>query len=474
MNSNTFFSQYEVMRFFRCRIHTLVILSCIGLAILGCMPEASAGWLSKRELISPGATTRYQKYGHRVARARQACWPYLKRTWRVPLLRSGLVSLLWYWSNNLVPVWVIGLPWATWCWEVLGLCWPWMERQAEWRAVRWLGRQVERLVLVWMLSWLLIEGIRMLLLGQLPFTWENAPWVLGACVSCGNEEPVVSVETDKDEGHTVTMKGNFTLHVASDDPFRKRLLILFLRLLEVPGSKRGSRRTRDGRTPFVRQQYLAAKFSIPQPNISRWEGYWLARDWRRLLSLHAAEVLTLELQAQIVRVFVQFPWWGVDKVYRHLHEQSVMVTHRQVRQASEESGWSLLRKELRKRYHLTSESFRPKDEWLVTQLLTQVQTLLEKLASGNKLTPQKEVEIADLQVICDEIGVAVAAPLRKALPWLLRVEHVLFGSWEDITDEQVRCVYCGSTQVARKSRKPRLKKYYDSKGKIQTVEVFRY
>jgi len=52
------------------------------------------------------------------------------------------------------------------------------------------------------------------------------------------------------------LSGHFTLAVADDDPFRLRLLILFLRLLEDPDERRGSRRTRTGRTPFVRQQYL--------------------------------------------------------------------------------------------------------------------------------------------------------------------------------------------------------------------------
>ncbi len=43
-----------------------------------------------------------------------------------------------------------------------------------------------------------------------------------------------------------------------------------------------------------------------------------------------------------------------------------------------------------------------------------------------------------------------------------------------MTDGTVRCIYCGSTQVVRKSRKPRLKKYYDAEGNLQTVEVYRY
>ena len=68
---------------------------------------------------------------------------------------------------------------------------------------------------------------------------------------------------------------------------------------------------------------------MTQPEISRWERYWLNADWRRLLSVRSADVLTLELQDRIVGVFAQFPWWGVNKVHEYLNEQGVKVSHRQ-------------------------------------------------------------------------------------------------------------------------------------------------
>jgi len=89
------------------------------------------------------------------------------------------------------------------------------------------------------------------------------------------------VEVTRSEAgdYQVISCGHFTLRVAGDDPFRARLLLLFLRLLDVPGGQRGSRRTRDGRTPLVRQQQLADWFGWPGPDISRLEGYWLRGDW---------------------------------------------------------------------------------------------------------------------------------------------------------------------------------------------------
>ncbi len=38
----------------------------------------------------------------------------------------------------------------------------------------------------------------------------------------------------------------------------------------------------------------------------------------------------------------------------------------------------------------------------------------------------------------------------------------------------VRCTYCGSTDVGRKSRIPRLKRVVDVAGQAQTVAVYRY
>ena len=103
----------------------------------------------------------------------------------------------------------------------------------------------------------------------------------------------------------------------------------------------------------------------------------------------------------------------------------------------------------------------------------QVETLLARLEGGEGLTLPEQVSLTEVKTLAAEAGVTATVPV-KALPWLLRVEQVLFGQWQTVTDQQVRCIYCGSTQVVRKSNKPRLKKYYDAQGQIQTVEVYRY
>ena len=91
-------------------------------------------------------------------------------------------------------------------------------------------------------------------------------------------------------------------------------------------------RTRDDRAPFVRQTQIAAWFEVRQPNVSRWERYWLAGNWPDLLSLKSGEVLTNEVRARIIRVCAAFPWWNIQQVHRHLRQQGQAITHQQVRQ----------------------------------------------------------------------------------------------------------------------------------------------
>jgi len=293
------------------------------------------------------------------------------------------------------------------------------------------------------------------------------------CVICGRSEPWVKVEQSGDGPYQAELCGHFRLQVASDDPFRMRLLILFLRLLEVAGPERVIGRTRDDRAPFVRQMQVAEWFGVPQPNVSRWERYWQTGAWADLLSLKSAEVLTSEVRTRIIQVFAAFPWWGVAQVYAHLQGQGQTITERQVRQTAQESGWSQLRQELQRRYHLRADSFRPREEWVVGQLLALVEKLLTRLEEGDQLTPQQQVEVADLQTLVAATGLT-PAPALKALPWLLRLEQVVFGQWPMVEDEQIRCCYCGSTHVVRKSKQPRLKKYYDAQGQVVTVAVYRY
>jgi len=335
------------------RLHVLVVLSILALwncaystglvlALVGQMPDDQAGWVTcPPQVVMVAPRGRHQRRSRRWQCARSWPWAtwgrYLAHTVHLPVLRSGLVWALWHLSGQSGPGWVSLVPWGAWLWHSAGLPWPWLQRQPEWRGVDWLLGQVQRGLLLGYGGLVLIRvdhSQPLFLQTELSPTFTFAaldgreagfaPLLLGmSCPMCQREEPWVEVVPEPDGSYTATLCGHFTLRVGSNHPFRKRLLLLFLRLLEVPGGERGSCRTRDGRTPFVRQQYLAQAFAMPQPDISRLERYWLAGDWANLLSLKTEEVLTQELRARIMEVFATFPWWGMEQVYQHLRAQEV-------------------------------------------------------------------------------------------------------------------------------------------------------
>ena len=167
---------------------------------------------------------------------------------------------------------------------------------------------------------------------------------------------------------------------------------------------------------------MAAWFGVIHPEISRWFDYWLRQDWRRMLSQRRGELLTLDLQQQIVDSWVKFPWWGAERARKHLRDHGSHVTRSQIKQVARESGWSALRQALSRVYVIDVESFRPRDEWLTEQLLAQVQQLVEQLETLGALTLEQRIKVGDLEAICEELDLRPAVPHRP-LPWMLRLEH---------------------------------------------------
>ena len=307
----------------RVRIHGLVILSCLVLALLGQMPESSGGWLSwpptvPSALVSgPG-----RRRGERRSGLEGDGWHWVGASWQIALARSLALRGLWLASGRWELGWMSGVPWLVWLWQTAGWVWPGLRRQPEWQGLNWLLWQGQRL------AW--VGGLGLLLgrvVGEPVDDWVQPPFQMGAgasplalglsCVVCGRGERWVNVERQVDGSYRAELCGHFSLPVAGDDPFRIRLLWLFLRGLEEPGRQRRGGRTQDGRAPFVSQVQVAEWFDLPQPNVSRIEGYWRRADWANLLSLKSAEVLTVELRERMVAGFSTFPWWTMLEVYEY-------------------------------------------------------------------------------------------------------------------------------------------------------------
>jgi transposase-like protein len=457
--------------------HGLVLFSILILALLGQVPDSQSGWLTcPPHLPSLPTLCLGRKRTHAGPSLRDRLpnlWRYARCSWPQPVLRSFLLALFWSLSGGQGPALLIAWPWLLWLWQGIAIGWPEWSQQPIWRGSHWLLWQGQRLLLVGY-GGLAVRQVRGDS-GQGPEDWtpgQGLVFGLG-CQVCGREEPWVEVIQGEDGSYQATLCGHFTLHVPGDHPFRARLLMLFLRLLGAPGHHRGSRRTRDGRTPLVRQQQVAGWFNLPQPDVSRVEGYWQRAAWPELLSQCTPEILTPELVRRIVTVCATHPHWNREAVYQHLQSQKVLVSRRQVRQAMEQSGWSTLRQELERRYHWTQPSCPLKEEWLVQELLRQVDFLVECLETGQALPAEERLALAEVQLLAQETGVESSPPL-KVVPWLLRVQRVVFGDWQMVEDETIRCPECGSTHIGRKSRKPRLKKFYDAEGNLQKVPVYRY
>jgi hypothetical protein len=451
------------------RIHGLAVLCFVALALMGHPLEVSAGWSVWPPVVyvTQARARRRKEVAGPASTSLRAVRLWAGRTWYVPLCRSLLLQVVWWTSGHSGPAVGALLPWLAWAWQFTGLLWPSLARQPEWGLL-------QRLLSGLMQSPLwLITGL----------TLSQAAQALGSAPSVGRQlllvgglvcPATVSVRHDSDKGcYTAEISGRFTLSMADDDPFRLRLFILALRALDDDSAPRASRRTRDGRTPAVRQQMLAESLGIPQPDISRWERYWLAGEWADLLSQHSPQVLTHELVQTIVTTWAHWPQWTSEEVYRVLVERGVAVTQSQVVQAAHESGWQIVRQTLGRLCAGQARTLRLREDWLVGDLLAQNQMLLGKVEAAQGLTRQEMLDVSAWQAAIADAGLAARAPVPLR-PWLRRVEQVLFQPWAETMVGDVRCTYCSSADVGRKSGIPRFKRVVDAGGEVQTVAVYRY
>jgi len=231
----------SIVQLVQVRLHALVVLSILVLAVLGHMPESQAGWITcPPQVVAPGDWRQRERLKCGGAHPGAVCRWYLSRTWHIPILRSLLLWSLWHLSGQGGSAWLSLIPWVQWLWHLGGLLWPWLLHQPEWQTVCWLLGQGQPL----MIAALAGLSLGALLRGQsvtfhLPEMgkWgeDPGPWMMGlGCTLCGREEPGIEVVQEGDGSYTATICGHYTLHVAGDHPFRIRMLMLFLRLLDRP------------------------------------------------------------------------------------------------------------------------------------------------------------------------------------------------------------------------------------------------
>jgi transposase-like protein len=351
---------------------------------------------------------------------------------------------------------LIGLPVVRWLLNHSASVWPLWGQSRLCRVARHALADLQTLAMI---------GLSMIILGA----WVGGPVLLSMTLPRrGHRDPKPSITGRilADGTYEVVLGQQFLIRHHPVDEFDRRMFILFLRHIHLVD--------RPSKWPFVCQVWLAEWFGTLQELISRWEDYHAAGDWPRLMSRRDGPLMPLEHQQAIIQVWARHLWWSVDEVTAHLVALGMDVCPRRVEQLGRESGLLVARRALRERFHLGPELFRPKDEWVVQQLFGLLDHLQARLDAAERLPPEEVRDLAEVQALRTELGLGSGRDLTKPLPWGYRLQQVLGGAWELMDDQTIRCPHCGTDQVRRKSRTPRPKRYYDSHGQVQTVDVYRY
>jgi transposase-like protein len=313
-----------------------------------------------------------------------------------------------------------------------------------------------------------------LLMVQRGLKVDMSGMVLGGLAVCEREGSHVEIESRTgSDGHTtyhVRLVGEFVYEVTPRDEFEKRLVILDLRRLRTPGRE-------DSSWGIVRQEDLAQVFDVFQEDISRWQTYVREGQWAQLLSVSDKSLLTEDVRQQIVDMWAANLWQTATQVRERLIQQGVTVAERLVEVAGRQSGLMTIRARLKDQFISGPDGLRPRDEYVTAQLFKLVEQLHAQVAAGAATPREDTLDVTALRQLAG-VGVGYnaepAKTLEKPWPWLLQVEHWLFGEWTLVDDGSVRCPHCGSDHVAVKSKTPRHKVYLDEQGQRQTIEVYRY
>ena len=146
-------TRQNMKQMLRIRVSLLVIVSCVGLSLLGAVPESSGGWVSCPPQVVVVRGGQWQRKGRGQEKQKSELdelrrWGWVMSRWPPLVVRSVMVGLLWWASGAEEMRWVIGLPSLVWLWQSGGWLCPRVGRQGEWQAMGWLLWQGQRLVLV--------------------------------------------------------------------------------------------------------------------------------------------------------------------------------------------------------------------------------------------------------------------------------------------------------------------------------------
>ncbi len=376
------------------------------------------------------------------------------------LCRLGLLTVLLVWSGwaqHWSRSWLLlSLPLADALLSILPLYCP---QVLKVRAYPFLVRAVHRL-------YGLTLGI-LLLIGLSAQGRGNAAWAIGGCAQAADGAWAYG-EIEEDGTWRLEMEGHCILRWQPRDEFEKRILLVLFRQIRTPQST--------PKRSFLRQEWLAGWFRTHQELISRWQRYVREGGLVKLQGEHEGWVLTPKMRRAILEIWVPNFWLSAKEVRERLLAaehiaSSNDISIERIREVARESGFAEVRRLLRQVQVFSADGPQWRDNVLVERLFELNEALMSQLQAGEGLTPQLQLEAEALK---EAVGAPIT-PLKKTLPFAYRLQQVLFGQWEEIDDDAVRCPHCGSGLVARKENTPRSKKYRDPETREwRQVEGYRH
>jgi transposase-like protein len=382
-------------------------------------------------------------------------WPIARQVLRPVLAQAGLLALLLGANRVVPPLFLLAsLPLLRALLTLSALVWP---RWSQHPRVRWLVSTSADLQLALLLS---------LSVGLLRDHLLTSGVLAAAVVTPRPPKPRASGRILADGTYEVILGDQFAIRHKPVDEFDRRMFLLSLRDIHLLH--------RPSKWPFVCQVWLADWFGTLQELISRWEDYRAAGDWNRLMSRQHGPLVPRDQQHQLIQLWARHLWWSLAEVQAAAAADGLTLSAHAITQIGQDSGLLVARRVLRERFQLSAETLRPKDEWLVTQLFGLIDQLQARLSRGEPPAAEERSRLADLLALRSELGLGSGQALERPLPWGYHLQHILCGDWQALDDGTIRCPHCGSSQVRRKSRTPRAKRYIDAAGQPQTLDVFRY
>jgi transposase-like protein len=435
MYCTTFYLQRRTV--YRC----LSLLLLIGLLLQSCAPVEGREVWGEALCLWPR-----RRWFHRRGHPGIICLDCLGRRGWVLFCRLGLVAALLVWSGRLQcqPLsWaLLSLPLADAFLSLLPLLWPLVLKVRIYPSLVWGVHDLYLGALVVLFS----EG----LLRSRDGSWS---WLVGGCVQMA-DGAWARGEIEEDGTWRLEMKGHFIFTWKPHGFFEERILLVLLRQWHTPQST--------FKRPFLRQEWLAEWFGTHQELISRWQRYVRQGGLDQLKGEYESWLLTPEMGQAILDIWVPNFWLSARRVRERLLVEGRIarakdISLQSIYEVARGTGFAEVRHLLRQIFEFSADGPQWQDKVLLERLFELNEVLLARLQAGEGLTPQLRLEVETLK---EAVGAPIT-PLKKTLPFAYRLQQALFGQWEEIGDDTVRCPHCGSCLVARKENTPRHKKYRD-------------